>query len=327
MPRVLVTGGAGFIGSHVIDRFVQGGYEVVCLDDLSTGRRSNVPVDGQLNVLDVQSPDTANLIRGGRFDAIAHLAAQVDVRKSVADPIGDLQTNIIGMVNVLEAVRSLPVGQRPRVIFASTGGALYGDASRFPTDEDADTNPDAPYGIGKLAAEYYLAYYGRVWGLETVVLRFGNVYGPRQDTRGEGGVIAIFTKRLLEGRPLTVYGNGRQTRDYVYVGDVANAFFAAATTPTPPAGPPTSRAFNVGTAVETSVNELVGALSEVTGTNAVVEYAPRRTGEIDRSVLDIRKAQERLGWTADVLLRPGLEKTHRWLAAQTPDPDDDLLTN
>lgn len=314
--RVLVTGGAGFIGSHVIDRFISAGYHVAALDNLSTGRRLNVPAGVELHVMDVQSPDARDLIRDRGFDIIAHLAAQVDVRKSVADPLNDLLINVVGTVNLLDAICSLPPKKRPRMVFASTGGALYGDAQQFPTGEEAAVNPDAPYGINKLAVEYYLAYFGRAWGMENVAMRFGNVYGPRQDPHGEAGVIAIFAQRLFDRRPLTVFGTGRQTRDYIYVADVANAFYVAATKPLRPSGLLATRAFNIGTAVETSVNELVQTLSGIAGVRAEVAYAPQRAGEVERSVLDPGKAQRELGWRPDVSLRQGLALTYEWVAGR-----------
>lgn len=318
MPRALVTGGAGFIGSHVTDRLIAAGYDIVVIDDLSSGYRENLAAGIDLRVADVKSPEVAEIISSGRFDVIAHLAAQVDVRKSVADPISDLHTNIGGTVNLLEAVRALPEGFRPRLIFASTGGALYGEARHFPTAETAPTNPDAPYGVAKLAAEYYLAYASRIWNIETAVVRFGNVYGPRQDAHGEAGVIAIFAQRLFDDRPLTIYGSGRQTRDYVYVSDVANAFLAVATHPLPPAGPIEARAFNIGTAVETSVVDLARELAAISGKTPTINYALPRAGEVDRSVLDPGKAWHLLGWRAEVSLSKGLAATYAWLTdAQT----------
>src|SRR3954465_8556 len=181
MPKALVTGGAGFIGSHAVDRFIAAGYEVVAIDDLSSGKRENLSAGAALHVIDVGSPEAAALIGQGKFDVIAHFAAQIDVRKSVDDPRFDARTNILGTLNLLEAVRALPAELRPRLIFASTGGALYGDGAALPSNEATSANPDAPYGVAKLAVEYYLAYYARIWSLQTAVLRFGNVYGPRQN--------------------------------------------------------------------------------------------------------------------------------------------------
>ena len=316
MLKALVTGGAGFIGSHVVDRFSDAGYRVEVVDDLSSGRSENLRAGIELHRLRVQSPEVARLVREGAFDVVAHLAAQTDVRKSVANPLADMEANVAGTVNLLEAVRARP-GSRPRVVFVSTGGALYGDAPSFPTREGAPTNPDSPYGVAKLAAEYYAAYYGRVWGLDAVTLRFANIYGPRQDPAGEAGVIAIFGKLLLERRPLTVYGTGQQTRDYVYVEDAANAVFAAATRPLPEAGPVEAGAYNVGTGVETSVIRLAELLSKAAGVQPDIRFAPARKGESLRSALDASRARMELGWEPETSLEDGLARTYAWIAKGT----------
>ncbi len=219
MPKVLVTGGAGFIGSRVADFFLDKGYEVHVVDDLSTGKRGNVPKKAQFDEISVTSNEFAQLVRERKFDVIAHLAAQMDVRKSVADPVNDATINILGTLNLMEAVRASRA--ETRVVFTSTGGVLYGDFNTPPNLETYPKDPESPYAISKLSIELYLAYYGRVHGLDAIALRFGNVYGPRQDPHGEAGVVAIFCGRILENRPLTVFGDGLQTRDYVYVGDVA----------------------------------------------------------------------------------------------------------
>jgi len=304
---VLVTGGAGFIGSHVADRFVAEGWSVTVLDDLSSGREENVPAAARFVRGDITTPDAATLVREGRFDVMCHLAAQIDVRRSVLDPIYDATKNILGSLNLMEAVRTS--GHATRTIFSSTGGALYGDFDAPPSAETLSKDPEAPYGIAKLSVEYYLAYYGRVHGLDTVALRYGNVYGPRQDPHGEAGVVAIFCNRVLDGRALTVFGDGEQTRDYVYAGDVAAANFAAATSELPPRGRLDARAFNIGTGIETSVNTLAQTLRTVSGGEAPIDYAPARAGELARSALDTRKAQSVLGWTPRVSLREGLGNT------------------
>jgi UDP-glucose 4-epimerase len=316
MPTALITGGAGFIGSNVYDRFRAAGYRVVVVDDLSSGKKSNLPPDADLRVLDVGSEKVAEIIRNERFDIVAHFAAQIDVRRSVIDPALDARVNVLGILNLLEAIRARPEDDRPRFIFASTGGALYGDAMDLPTAETAPTNPDAPYGIAKLASEYYVAYYGRIWGLETVTLRFGNVYGPRQDPHGDAGVIAIFCGRLLQGKPLTIFGTGKQTRDYVFVEDVAEAFFVAATAELPAAGPLEQRAFNIGTAVETSVLDVARILSAAANVEAKINFAEERRGELLRSLLDPSKAERLLGWRARVSIEDGLRRTFQW-AKQT----------
>jgi UDP-glucose 4-epimerase len=309
---ILVTGGAGFIGSHVADRLLSAGMEVTVLDNLSSGRLENLPPAATFVQGDITSPDAAALVQDGRFDVLCHLAAQIDVRRSVEDPVFDATRNILGTLNLLEAVRRS--GHRTRVVFSSTGGALYGDFDPPPSVETFAKDPEAPYGIAKLSTEYYLAYYGRVHGLDTVALRYGNVYGPRQDPHGEAGVVAIFCNRLLDGRALTVFGNGEQTRDYVYAGDVAGANFLAGTCDLPARGRLDARAFNIGTSIETSVNTLAETLRSVSGTTAPIEYAPARAGELARSALETGKARAILGWEPQVAIADGLANTYRFFA-------------
>jgi UDP-glucose 4-epimerase len=320
--RVLVTGGAGFIGSHVADAFLADGNEVSVLDDLSSGRREQVPDGAHFHHLDIGSPDAACLVREGRFDVICHLAAQIDVRKSVADPAYDAQKNIVGSLNLLEAVRASGEGSArdgakgTRFILSSTGGAVYGDLVDPPTAETAPKDPQSPYGTAKLSVEYYMGYYARVHGLDTVALRYANVYGPRQDPFGEAGVVAIFCNRLIDGTPLTIFGDGLQTRDYVYAGDVARANLLASRAELPRAEGVDSRAFNVGTSIETDVVELARRLREVSGkSSARVEHAPARAGEQRRSAVDASKAARVLGWKPEVSLDDGLRRTYEWFVA------------
>ncbi|MEO8193667.1 MAG: NAD-dependent epimerase/dehydratase family protein [Gemmatimonadales bacterium] len=316
--RALVTGGAGFIGSHVADQFLEEGYEVEIIDDLSTGNRRNAPAKAVLHEVSVTSAEAARIARVGAFNVAVHLAAQIDVRKSVSDPLFDAKTNILGTLNMLEGIRQ--GGSGTRVVFTSTGGAIYGDFNTPPNAETFPKDPESPYAISKLAVEYYLAFYGRVHGLEHVSLRFGNVYGPRQDPHGEAGVVAIFCSRILEGKPLTIFGDGMQTRDYVYVGDVARAVFRAAMMPLAPPGRVDERAFNIGTGVGTSVVELARLLQEATGTSAEIVFAPRRQGEQQESFLDATKARAVLGWEPQIPLGDGLAKTYAWSEAQTAVP-------
>jgi UDP-glucose 4-epimerase len=311
--RVLVTGGAGFIGSHVADRFLAEGYEVDIIDDLSTGNRTNVPAGATLHELSVGSADAAEVVQRGKFDNVVHLAAQIDVRKSVADPVFDATTNIVGTLNILEAIRRS--SSRPRVVFTSTGGAIYGDFNTPPNSETFPKDPESPYAISKLSAEYYLAYYGRTHGIDSVALRFGNVYGPRQDPHGEAGVVAIFCTRILDGKPLTIFGDGLQTRDYVYVGDVARAVYLASTSKIPAAERIDARAFNVGTGLGTSVVDLARMLQEAAGSNTEIEFAPKRAGEQQESFLDVAKAARILGWKPEVNLPEGLANTFEWASA------------
>ena len=312
--RILVTGGAGFIGSHVADRFVADGHTVTVVDDLSNGRRENVPAAAAFHALDIRSPEAAALVRDGGFDAIAHLAAQMDVRKSVADPVFDAQVNIVGTLNLLEAVRASGRMASTRFVFASTGGAIYGDAVTPPAGEDVPKEPDSPYAIAKHSVEQYLSYYARIHGLLAVAMRFANVYGPRQDPHGEAGVVAIFCGRILADEPLTVFGDGNQTRDYVYVGDVAASVVRGAQfTPKKSAGM-NARAFNIGTGVPTSVVDLASALMRAAGHAVPVTFAAPRPGEQMHSYLTIDKAAAELGWRPSVSLSQGLAETFAWFA-------------
>jgi UDP-glucose 4-epimerase len=314
--RALVTGGAGFIGSHVADTLLARGYEVDIVDNLSTGRRENAPERAQLHVMDIGSADAARLVSAGQFDVIVHLAAQIDVRKSVADPRFDAITNVIGTLSLLEAVRASRGAKSTRFVFASTGGAVYGDFGTPPNVESTAKEPESPYAISKLSVEYYLTYYARVHGMDTASVRYANVYGPRQNAHGEAGVVAIFCGRILEGLPLRVFGDGSQTRDYVYVGDVAEATVRAATMPLPPAGRVDDRAFNVGTGVETSVVELADRLLAVAGVEQPIEFAPKRPGEQERSSVRIDKARTVLSWGPQLTLDQGLAETYAWFASR-----------
>ena len=314
MPKALVTGGAGFIGSHVADLFLAKAFDVTIVDDLSSGKRDNLPAKAEFHELGVNSSEFASLVAEGRFDVVAHLAAQIDVRHSVADPVNDATINILGSLNLMEALRRS--GSGARVVFTSTGGALYGEFNKPPNVETYPKDPESPYAISKLSTEYYLAYYGRVHGRDTVAVRFGNVYGPRQDPHGEAGVVAIFCGRILNDRPLTVFGNGLQTRDYVYVGDVARAVFLAATKPLPERGRIDARGFNIGTGIGTSVVDLARLLQTAAGTSVPVEFAPHRPGEQQESFIEVSKARDVLGWVPEVSLPQGLEQTYSWFARQ-----------
>ena len=312
--RALVTGGAGFIGSHVADAYLERGFAVTVLDDLSSGSRDNLPAGVEFVEGDIRTTDAARLLREGSFDVVSHLAAQIDVRKSVADPAHDASINIVGTLNLLEAIRAS--GRPTRFIFSSTGGALYGDFVTPPNEEEFSKDPESPYGIAKLSAEYYMAYYGRLHGLESVALRYANVYGPRQNPHGEAGVVAIFCNRILESRPMTVFGDGLQTRDYVFVKDVAKANIAAATRDVPPAGRLDARGFNIGTGVGTTVVDLARTLNAVAGTSVPVEHAAARPGEQQRSVVKIDRAARLLDWRPRVTLEQGIRETFEWFAAR-----------
>ena len=314
-PRALVTGGAGFIGSHVADLLLGNGFEVTVIDNLVSGNRAQVPKAAAFHELDITDERAARVVRESGFDVICHLAAQIDVRKSVADPVHDSRVNVGGTLNLLEAVR-LSGKTSTRFVFSSTGGAVYGDLVEPPTTEETPKDPQSPYGTAKLSVEYYMGYYARIHGLDTVALRYSNVYGPRQDPHGEAGVVAIFCNRLLDGTPLTIFGDGKQTRDYVYVGDVARANLLAATRPLPAIGALDARAFNIGTAVETDVVELARLLREIAGTSVEAKHAPERPGEQRRSAVDVRKAKRVLGWQPKVGLRDGLAETYKFFAGR-----------
>lgn len=314
MPKALVTGGAGFIGSHVADLFIANGWEVTVVDDLSSGKRENLSGEAEFHEIGINSPEFTRLVSSSKFDVVAHLAAQLDVRKSVADPIADAHTNIIGTLNLMETLRKGGVGTR--VVFTSTGGVLYGDFNTPPNHETSPKDPESPYAIAKLSIEYYLAYYSRVHGREYAALRFGNVYGPRQDPHGEAGVVAIFCGRILNNRPLTVFGDGLQTRDYVYVGDVARAVWLASTKALPEKGRVDARGFNIGTGKGTSVLEIARLLQLTAGSDVPIEFAPHRPGEQQESFVNVDKAGELLGWTPEVTLADGLAKTYEWFARQ-----------
>jgi UDP-glucose 4-epimerase len=305
--RALVTGGAGFIGSNLTDALLARGDEAIVVDDLSTGRRENIEqaLANGATLVEADIRDRAAIaeIAGReRPEVIFHLAAQIDVRKSIADPAFDASINVGGTANVLEAARAAEVR---RVVFSSTGGAIYGegDGQELPLREDAPLAPEAPYGQSKFAGEGYLSLYERLYGLSSVPLRLGNVYGPRQDPLGEAGVVAIFCGRLREGKQPTVFGDGKQTRDYIYVGDVVSAMLAAAEAET--SGP-----INIGTGIETDVLELVSALGELGGNGDFEpEFAPPRTGEVQRISIDPARAKRELGWQPQMGLSEGLRVT------------------
>jgi UDP-glucose 4-epimerase len=315
MSRVLVTGGAGFIGSHVADEFIAKGWDVTIVDDLSSGKRENLPERAKFNEIGVNSPEFSKLVGTGKFDVVAHLAGQIDVRKSVADPIADANTNILGTLNLMESLRKNAA--LTRVIFTSTGGAMYGEFSTPPNFETYPKDPESPYAIAKLSIEYYLAYYSRVHDREYAALRFGNVYGPRQDPHGEAGVVAIFCGRILSGRPLTVFGDGLQTRDYVYVGDVARAVWLASTKPLPEKGRLDARGFNIGTGKGTNVLEIAKLLQKAAGVQIPIEFAPHRPGEQQESFVNADKARDVLGWAPEVTLAEGLARTYASFARKT----------
>ncbi|MGA9115644.1 MAG: NAD-dependent epimerase/dehydratase family protein [Bacteroidota bacterium] len=298
--KVLVTGGAGFIGSHIVDAYRGLGHEVVVLDNLSTGRASNVPPGVRLLRVDLRDAEgVRSALAGERCEVLSHHAAQIDVRRSVADPAYDASVNLVGFLHLIQA--GLEAGLR-KVIFASSGGAIYGEQERFPADETHPTRPISPYGIAKLATEHYLYYYRVVHGLDFISLRYANVYGPRQNPEGEAGVVCIFTTRMLRNEQALINGDGGQTRDYVYVGDVVRANVLALDA----SG---SDCFNVGTGVETDVQTLFRALRRLTGAAMEERHAPAKQGEQRRSLLDPAKLERARGWRPSVTLEEGLRAT------------------
>ncbi len=305
--KVMVTGGAGFIGSHLVDRLIQEGHEAVVVDNLSTGKRKHVNRAARFYKLDVQSPRLERVFRKERPSVLMHLAAQMDIRRSVEDPIFDAQSNILGTINVLEqAVRH---GSR-KVVFASSGGAIYGEQEVFPAPESHPTRPLSPYGISKLAGEFYLAYYQQYTGIQYVSLRYSNVYGPRQDPHGEAGVVAIFTQKMLSGEQPIVNGTGRQTRDFVFVEDVVDAHLAVM-------GKDVQGCYNVGVGEETSINELFGMLADLTKSGSKQVHGPAKKGEQARSVVDSTKLRQELGWEPRTPLSEGLSRTVEFFRRQS----------
>ena len=310
--RVLVTGGAGFIGSHVAAAHLERGDEVVVLDSLVHGRAENVPDGAELVRMDIRDEGAAALVRNGGFDLVSHHAAQMDVRVSVADPRFDASVNVDGLLNLLEAARAAGVG---RFIYVSSGGVVYGEPDVRPTPETMPKLPESPYGVSKLAGEQYLYYYHRVHGLDYAALRYSNVYGPRQDPHGEAGVVAIFSTRIARGEPLTLFGDGEQTRDYVYVDDVVAANLAVADAELDPAALLDDRAFNVGTGIETSVRSLAESLMRASGRIVPLEFASARPGELRHSSLDASRLRS-LGWRPAASLDSGLRETYDWISQQ-----------
>ena len=309
MSTVLVTGGAGFVGSHVVDAYLGAGYRVVVLDDLSSGKRSNLRDDVPFYEADLNDPSVVEILRSEDVRWINHHAAQIDVRRSVADPGHDARINIQGLLHLLEAAVETGV---EGVVFVSSGGVVYGEPDELPVGETYPKGPLSPYGVSKLASEYYLYYYHRVHGLPYVALRYGNVYGPRQDPHGEAGVIAIFSGLLLEGKTPTIFGDGEQVRDYVYVGDVAQANLRAQGQLEGGLSPPQAvdePAYNVGTGAGTSVNELFRQLASITGFDGRPDYGAERAGELRRIYLEIDKAEREIDWCPETSMEDGLRRT------------------
>lgn len=303
---VCVTGGAGFIGSHVADALLAAGHRVLIVDDLSTGCKENVPAGAELHVLDIRTREAADLLADAGVDVLVHHAAQIDVRRSVADPRHDADVNVCGTINLLEGGRR---GALRQVVFASTGGAIYGEQDAFPADEDHPTRPLSPYGVAKLAAEHYLRYYHAEYGLDATCLRYANVYGPRQNPHGEAGVVAIFLDRLLAGGECLINGDGRQTRDYTFVVDVVAANLAAL-------GRPGFHVYNVGTGIEVDVVRLYGLIAAALGLDRPAAHGPAKGGEQRRSVIAAKRLEQELGVRVATPLADGIAATAAWFAAR-----------
>ncbi len=297
--KIFVTGGAGFIGSHITDKFIEAGHRVCVIDDLSTGKRSNISPKAKFYHLDIRDKRLNTAFSQERPDVLCHHAAQINVRKSVEDPIYDADINIFGTLHLLKL--SVTHGIK-KVIFASTGGAIYGEQDYFPADEKHPTRPISPYGVAKLSVEKYLYYYQQIYNLGYVILRYANVYGPRQDPHGEAGVVAIFTKPMLRGEAPIINGDGEQTRDFVYVMDVVDANLAALQFSE-------NDTFNIGTGMETSVNQLFQEMKKLTKAKIEEKHGPEKKGEQKRSVIDPQKAKNVLGWSPKNSLNEGLKET------------------
>ncbi len=297
--KSLVTGGAGFIGSNIVDRLINDGHDVIILDNLCTGREKNINPKAKFYNIDITDSNIGKIFKENKIDLVFHLAAQIDVRKSVSNPIFDATTNIIGTINLLNMIQKYSIG---KIIYSSSGGAVYGEPKEIPADEKHTVRPLAPYGISKHCPEHYIEYYHDLYGLKYTILRYANVYGPRQDPLGEAGVIAIFMGRMLKGDTPIIFGDGNQTRDYVFVGDVVNANISAINNGD-------NQIYNIGTGKETSVNEIYEILSKLIKNSPKAIYEAKRPGEVERICLNTEKAKKELSWVAKVTLEEGIKKT------------------
>lgn len=304
--KILVTGGAGFIGSNLVDALLEQGHQVCVVDNLSTGKKENINSQAKFFKLDIQDNKLAEIFEAEQPQAVFHLAAQIDVRKSVADPIQDAKANILGSLNLLENCKNFKI---KKFVFSSTGGAIYGDSDLIPTPESAPQMPISPYGIGKLSIEKYLHYYHTVYDLNYTVLRYANVYGPRQNSHGEAGVVAIFCDKILNNIAPTINGDGKQTRDYVYVADVVAANLLALNSLP-------AQTYNVGTGVESDVNQVARLIKESLSFSSEFEYGSGKQGEQKRSCLDYAKIRKELGWLPQTNLTGGIKATAEWFKSQ-----------
>lgn len=297
--NILVTGGAGFIGSNLADAFIEAGHRVVVVDNLYMGRTKNLHPDVKFYLMDIRAAEVEKVFQTENIDLVYHQAAQMDVRASVEDPMFDANVNVLGSLNLLQNSVKYKV---KKFLFASTGGAIYGEQDYFPADEDHPTRPCSPYGITKLTMEKYLYYYKEVFDLNYTILRYANVYGPRQNPHGEAGVVAIFIQKMMAGGTPIINGDGKQTRDFVFVGDVVRANLLAIENGT-------NEIFNIGTGLESDVNQIFRGLNELSGNRTSEKHGPAKEGEQMRSVVSYDKIKSHLGWTPQVELREGLSKT------------------
>ena len=306
--KILVTGGAGFIASHITDGFIKNGHEVIIIDNLSMGRKENIHPQARFHLMDIRSEELGIVFEQEKPDVVCHHAAQMDVRKSVSDPLFDARVNVLGTLHLLQVSVQYHV---KKFIFASTGGAVYGEQEVFPCDETHPTRPISPYGVTKLTTEKYLYYYEKEYGLNHVILRYANIYGPRQNHRGEAGVVAIFTHKLLIGEQPVINGSGKQSRDYVFVGDVVRANLKALKFKG-------NDVFNIGTGIETDVNTLYRLINELTGNRYPEKHGPEMPGEQLRSTILAKKAQDLLNWQPEVTLDEGIQQTVAFFQSKHP---------
>jgi len=301
--RILVTGGCGFVGSHLVDELIKQGHRVVVVDNLSTGKKENLNHKARFYQIDIQDPEISQIFQKEKPEVVFHFAAQIDVRKSVEDPMSDAKINILGSLNLIQDF--IQVSGHKKFIFASSGGAIYGDTNVIPTPEGHLENPESPYGITKLTVEKYLWFYKKAYGLDYLSLRLANVYGPCQNSKGEAGVVAIFADKMLSGSQPIINGSGCQTRDFVYVKDVVESALLAMKKEK-------SGIYNIGTAKETSINEIFRKIKELTGSNCQEIHGPEKPGEQKRSCLDYSKAKKELNWQPKYNLEEGLKETVKW---------------
>jgi UDP-glucose 4-epimerase len=299
--KIIVTGGAGFIGSHLVDKLIEKGHKVVAIDNLSTGKKENLNKKAKFYKIDIGSPKIAQIFKKEKPGVVFHYAAQIDVRKSTENPIEDAKINILGTLNVLENCKKYKV---KKFIFASSGGAIYGEANIIPTPETHQARPESPYGIAKLVVEHYLDFYKKIYGLDYVSLRHANIYGPRQDPKGEAGVVAIFIDKLLNNKIPIIFGDGKQTRDFVYVEDAVDAATKALKTKSGE-----NSIFNIGTGIETSVKDLYRLISKKIGKNIRPLFTSAKSGDLKRSCLAFSKIKKELNWQPEYNFRKGLEET------------------